>query len=220
MANRGKSFHVAGNQEKEENLCLVVLGASRVGKTTIISQFLDHNSITEYKGTFEEIHRCKYDSSGLDLTVEIVEIINGDAVPTVRKQAIAKGDAFVLVYSVDDADSFEQIYTLRDLILEEKKEINVPIYVVANKIDIAEERKTPIWQVADAIVTIDWEHKYSEVSAEHPSQIAELFGSVIAHAVSVYKERFVMQPRRMTTPAYLFSLMRKKLSARKQKSAF
>ncbi|XP_071107522.1 ras-related protein Rap-2b-like [Haliotis cracherodii] len=130
--------------------------------------------MTQSKSVKERSRRST-DSSGMDLTVEIVEIINVDAVPTVRKQAIAKGDAFVLVNSVDDADSFEQIYTLRDLILEEKREINVPIYMVANKIDIAEERKTPIWQVADAIVTIDWEHKYSEVSAENPSQMSELF---------------------------------------------
>ncbi|XP_046583496.1 ras-related protein Rap-2a-like [Haliotis rubra] len=184
MAQRVRSFN-AGSQDQDENLCLVVLGASGVGKTAIISQFLGQNFITEYKGTFEEIHRRTYDSSGLNLTVGIVEIINGDAVPTVRKHAIAKGDAFVLVYSVDDADSFEQIYSLRDLILEEKQENNVPIYVVANKIDIAEERKTPIWQVADAIVTIDWGHKYTEVSARDPTQIAELFESALRHALSV-----------------------------------
>ncbi|XP_067671796.1 ras-related protein Rap-2b-like [Haliotis asinina] len=202
--------HRVINQHHGENLCLVILGASGVGKTAIISQFLDKNFVTEYRGTFEQIHMRKYYSSGINLTLEIVEIINGDAVPTVRKNAIAKGDAFVLVYSIDDANSFEQIYSLRDLILEEKEENNVPIYVVANKIDIAEERKTPIWQVADAIVTIDWEHRYTEVSAKDPRQIAELFESVLQHALSVYKDRFVMSPRRMASPAYLLSVIMEK----------
>jgi GTPase SAR1 family protein len=49
-----------------------------------------------------------------------------------RKLAIETGDAFILVYSIDDSDSFDQIRCLKDSIISEKNKIP-PIVVVGNK---------------------------------------------------------------------------------------
>jgi GTPase SAR1 family protein len=63
-----------------------------------------------------------------------------------RQLAIKSGDAFILVFSVDDSESFEEVRRLRDMILEIKNSDNdVPsiapaIVVVGNKNDLDDKR--------------------------------------------------------------------------------
>ncbi len=63
-----------------------------------------------------------------------------------RQLAIKSGDAFILVFSVDDSESFEEVRRLRDMILEIKNSDNdIPsiapaIVVVGNKNDLDDKR--------------------------------------------------------------------------------
>lgn len=53
-----------------------------------------------------------------------------------RDLAIRSGDAFLLVYSVDDQSSYDEMIRLKDLIYELRGENMPPIVVVANKTGI------------------------------------------------------------------------------------
>lgn len=53
-----------------------------------------------------------------------------------RALSISSADAFVLVYDVNDASTFEEVRALRDQIHETKGGTAVPIVVVGNKIDL------------------------------------------------------------------------------------
>ncbi|XP_046557413.1 ras-related protein Rap-2b-like [Haliotis rubra] len=199
---------------KEEELKIVVLGGEGVGKSTLISQFLDGEFLEKYKGTFETIYTRQFKDRGMRFGLEIVDITRGDSVPSLRQMAIEDGEAFILMYSVVDKDSFEQLYKFRDLILELKGEQKVPIFIVANKVDMNAERKTPIWQVADAVATIDWEHMYMEVSTADKEQVDMLFRQLIRQACTVYKDKFSQSPRRLTFPTTLLSSIKRKMSAK------
>lgn len=59
-----------------------------------------------------------------------------------RTLSISSADAFILVYDVTDASSFEEARLIRDQIHETKGTSAVPIVVVGNKIDIVEENPT------------------------------------------------------------------------------
>ena len=50
-----------------------------------------------------------------------------------RDLAIRSADAFLLVYAVDDQDSYEEVIRLKDLIFELRGDNVVPTCVVANK---------------------------------------------------------------------------------------
>ncbi len=52
-----------------------------------------------------------------------------------------KGDGFLLVYSVTDAKSFENIRKIYDQILTIKAGVNYPMILVANKVDLVRLRK-------------------------------------------------------------------------------
>lgn len=56
-----------------------------------------------------------------------------------RSLSISSADAFILVYDITDASTFEVIRVIRDQIHEVKKSQEVPIVVVGNKLDLVEE---------------------------------------------------------------------------------
>ncbi|XP_071105360.1 ras-related protein Rap-2a-like [Haliotis cracherodii] len=212
--NTMKSFSPLSirSSKKDKELKIVVLGGEGVGKSTLISKFLGDQFLEKYKGTFETIYSRQFEDRGVRVNLEIVDITKGDSVPSVRQMAIENGDAFILVYSVVDKDSFEQLYKLRDLILELKGEQKVPVFIVANKVDIDAERKTPIWQVADAVATIDWEHMYMELSAADKEQVDRLFRQLFRQSCIVYKDRFGQPSRRMTFPGTILTNLKRRMS--------
>lgn len=55
-----------------------------------------------------------------------------------RALSISSAEAFILVYDIADASSFEEVRAIRDHIHEIKGTPAVPIVVVANKIDLEE----------------------------------------------------------------------------------
>lgn len=59
-----------------------------------------------------------------------------------RALSIASADAFILVYDITDASTFEEARQIRDQIHETKGTSAVPIVVVGNKIDMVEEDET------------------------------------------------------------------------------
>lgn len=59
--------------------------------------------------------------------------------PAMRALSISSADAFILVYDVTDATTFEEVRAIRDQIHETKATTAVPIVVVGNKVDLLAE---------------------------------------------------------------------------------
>lgn len=60
-----------------------------------------------------------------------------------RDLAIRSADAFLLVYAVDDQDSYEEVIRLKDLIFELRDNVP-PVVVVANKTGKPQQEKSDI----------------------------------------------------------------------------
>lgn len=52
---------------------IVVMGAAKVGKTSIITQFLYNTFTTKYKRTIEEMHQGNFSIAGVSLTLDILD---------------------------------------------------------------------------------------------------------------------------------------------------
>lgn len=52
---------------------IVVMGATKVGKTSIITQFLYNTFSTKYKKTIEEMHQGSFPIAGVNLTLDILD---------------------------------------------------------------------------------------------------------------------------------------------------
>ena len=127
---------------------LVILGAPKVGKTSIVDWFLGQPFKDSYLPTIEDFHRKIYKIKNEMYRLDILDTSGNDPFPAMKKLNIMTGDIFVLVFSIDDVDSYVQVRQLCELIRELKKtkqdsknSMNVPVLVLANKLDVMLENR-------------------------------------------------------------------------------
>ena len=85
------------------------------------------------------MHHGDFEVSGVHLTLEILDTSGENEFPAMRNLSISNADAFILVYDICDMSTFEDVRVIRDQILETKGSPAVPIVVVGNKLDLAQE---------------------------------------------------------------------------------
>lgn len=58
-----------------------------------------------------------------------------------RDEWIREGDGYLLVYSINLPNSFEQLYTIRERILQTLDKEEAPIVIAGNKCDLEDDRR-------------------------------------------------------------------------------
>lgn len=100
---------------RKEQHRVVMMGAARVGKSSIISQFLYDKYQARYRQTVEEMHRGEYElPDGATLTLDILDTSGAFEFPAMRELSISTGGAFLLVYAVDDEETWKEVSRLRE----------------------------------------------------------------------------------------------------------
>lgn len=93
---------------------VVMMGSAKVGKSSIISQFLYDKYLTRYRETVEELHRGEYElPDGASLTLDILDTSGAFQFPAMRALSISTGGAFILVFAVDDEQTWKEVESLR-----------------------------------------------------------------------------------------------------------
>lgn len=188
-------------EKTKDHYRVVVMGAAKVGKTAIVQQFLYDRFPLDHRATVEELHREEYEVGGCCLTLDILDTSGSYEFPAMRRLAISTGDGFILVYSVDNNESFEEVRRLRELVLEIRATA-VPIVVVANKCDINDETRVVKKEIAEIIITIDWENGFVECSAKDNHNIMEIFKQLLIQAKISYDLSPAVKRRRTSLPNY------------------
>ncbi|KAG1653007.1 Ras-related protein M-Ras [Nymphon striatum] len=145
-------FHVAPNSDPDnimskppnENLTrykLVVVGDGGVGKSALTIQFFQKLFVTDYDPTIEDsyIQHCEID--GQLCVLDVLDTAGQEEFSAMREQYMRKGDGFLLVYSVIDKQSYENIRNFYTQILRVKDRDSYPMLLVANKVDLVHLRK-------------------------------------------------------------------------------
>lgn len=161
-------------RSEKRNYRVVVLGSSRVGKTSVISQFLFNTFSEHYKETLEELHRhtLTYENKAID--IDILDTCGSHEFPAMRKLAITTGNAFLLVYSVDDPESFESVKQLIAEVKECKQDSDYLVLVIANKTDLGPNQSCD-QAVKETTVCLEWEEMFFKTSAKTGENIANVF---------------------------------------------
>ncbi|XP_054087479.1 ras-related protein Rap-2a [Zeugodacus cucurbitae] len=182
---------------------IVVMGAAKVGKTSIITQFLYNTFTTKYKRTIEEMHQGNFSIAGVSLTLDILDTAGSYEFPAMRALSISSADAFILVYDVTDASTFEEVRMIRDQIHETKATTAVPIVVVGNKIDLVAEKEDAQkveYATTESVVTLDWENGFVEASAAKNENITQVFKELLSQAKITYNLSPALRRRRQSLP--------------------
>ncbi|KAM7393951.1 hypothetical protein PAMP_020784 [Pampus punctatissimus] len=163
---------------------IVVLGAPRVGKTSILRRYLRDGFVEEYNPTSEEFLRKLFRIRGETYQIDILDASKERDFPAKRRLSILTGDIFLLVFSLDDRSSFEEVCTLRAEILAAKSKLKssvadqrtqpqVPLLVCANKVDLLEsERKI---SQAEVLQVLGDDCAYFETSAKDSTNLEKVF---------------------------------------------
>merc|ERR1719397_962753 len=129
----GSSASEGGGRGERVEYRVLVLGASMVGKTAIISQFLYDSFVGRYKETVDDMYQGEFDVAGCELTLNIQDTGGSyvDDFPPMVGVSLQSADAVIIVFSVADPRSYAEVARLRDLVQSARGE-EMPIVVVGN----------------------------------------------------------------------------------------
>ncbi|KAK6481703.1 GTP-binding protein Rhes-like [Huso huso] len=181
---------------------LVFFGAAGVGKTALIQRFLQDKFDPKYKRTVEELHSIENVIDGVKIKIEIMDTSGSYSFPAMKKLCIRNSDAFALVYSIDDPESFEEVRRLRDEVLEIKEDKCTPIVVVGNKADQENQRQVLAEDVMST-VELDWNASYLEASAKDNSNVIGVFKELLQQVNLPSRLSPALHRRRETYPKVL-----------------
>ncbi|MEQ2235570.1 hypothetical protein ILYODFUR_003672 [Ilyodon furcidens] len=137
---------------------VVVLGATRVGKTNIVRRFLGEEYEEHYEPTIEDFYRKMFHIGGETYQVDLLDAASERDFPAKRRLSILTGDIFLLVFSLDDRDSLNEVRDLFNEIKAAKAKLQkpnhparMPAVVCANKADLDAQRVVSNSEVVDIL---------------------------------------------------------------------
>lgn len=157
---------------------IVVLGAGGVGKSSLTVQFVQGVYIDSYDPTIEDSYRKQIEVDGRACDLEILDTAGVAQFTAMRELYIKSGKGFLLVYSVNDESSLQELLALREQVLRIKDSTNVPMVLIGNKCDLVDER---VLQPQDGIkISEKWGRvPFYETSAMHKTNVDEAFIDVV-----------------------------------------
>lgn len=164
----------------EQRYRVVIFGAGRVGKSSIISQFLSNEFREKYKETVEDLHCREYNVNGNCIKVDILDTSGTMQFPAMRRLSISTGHAFLLVYSIDNKESFREVQATYEQIREQRDNFDdIPVVIVGNKKDLDLDREVDYQVVQDTLAAQNWHCAFLEASAKENNSILDIFQKLL-----------------------------------------
>jgi len=117
----------------------VVLGSGGVGKSSLTIRLITDNFLEEYDATIEDSYQKTIVVDGESTTLHVLDTAGQEEYVSMQDQWMREGRAFLLVYSITDQKTFEDLNKIREKILrvkQAKTESSVPLILVGNKCDL------------------------------------------------------------------------------------
>ena len=113
-----------------------------MGKSALVIRLVTDNFLDEYDPTIEDSYRKQVVIDSDPAILDILDTAGQEEYSSMQDQWMREGKGFMLVYSVADRASFDEITVFKDKILRAKELDKVPIVLVGNKCDLdASERQ-------------------------------------------------------------------------------
>ena len=118
-------------------ILIVVLGKSLVGKTSLLYKYFFGHALKSYE-TFEEdqFYYCESPYS----SIKLVDLLEDNNFQIKLDNYILKATGFLLVFAINDLDSFNKIKEIYSDIKKKRKK-KIPILLVGNKCDLNAQRQ-------------------------------------------------------------------------------
>ena len=127
---------------KIEDIKLITLGNSTVGKSSFMIKYIDNSFTFNYTTTLGVDFKQKKIKlkNGKDVRLRIFDTAGQERFKSVSFSFIKKADGVILIYDISDLDSFEAVDNWIKSIREIGKE-KLPIVLVGNKCDLSDDER-------------------------------------------------------------------------------
>jgi len=167
----------AKEKDVDRQYKLVVVGGGGVGKSALTIQFIQSHFVQDYDPTIEDSYRkqCVIDDRVAHL--DILDTAGQEEFSAMRDQYMRSGEGFLLVFSVTDRSSFEEISKFYNQILRVKDRNEFPMILVGNKCDLDNERA--VSQTEGQEVGKQLRIPYIETSAKNRTNVDQSFHELV-----------------------------------------
>ena len=119
---------------------------------SILQRFLFNKYSDKYKSTVEDLYNRDYEVGHVTLKVDILDTAGEYQFPAMRRLCIANAHAFLIVYSIEQTQSFDMVRQCVEDIREQRTDYeDIPIVVAGNKSDLLADRKVSKEEVSEYI---------------------------------------------------------------------
>eukprot|EP00011_Vannellida_sp_DIVA3-517-6-12_P010126 CAMPEP_0114611720 /NCGR_PEP_ID=MMETSP0168-20121206/4261_1 /TAXON_ID=95228 ORGANISM="Vannella sp., Strain DIVA3 517/6/12" /NCGR_SAMPLE_ID=MMETSP0168 /ASSEMBLY_ACC=CAM_ASM_000044 /LENGTH=200 /DNA_ID=CAMNT_0001822701 /DNA_START=193 /DNA_END=795 /DNA_ORIENTATION=+ len=119
---------------------LVLVGVGGVGKSALTITYVSNVWVPEYDPTIEDSHRKQVSVDDVVSMLDILDTAGQEEYSSMQDQWFRQGQGFLVVYSVVNRKSFNEVTPLRQKIERIKDSKTVPMVLVGNKCDLEDER--------------------------------------------------------------------------------
>ncbi|XP_069108002.1 GTP-binding protein Di-Ras1-like [Argopecten irradians] len=155
---------------------IVVMGTGNVGKTSVLRRYLYGSFSLKYTQTVEDVYDQDVSIDGELFMVEFLDTSGSIEFPAMRRLAIKKANAFMLVFSIDNEESFAEMkQTWREIKQARDDYKDIPCVVVGNKLDKENYREVEYFEALNWAGNNGLEGMVLEVSPKTGENIRNAF---------------------------------------------
>ena len=133
-------FGESGDAKINNIINIAVLGKALVGKTALIYRYLK-DQIPTRETTVEDQYKKILKMNDIEFELDILDTAGQDDYVTMMEDWIDFATYFLLVYSIEDKESFEQVKKNYEKIVNKKGKKFFAVVIVGNKCDLEENRQ-------------------------------------------------------------------------------
>eukprot|EP00300_Choanocystis_sp_HF-7_P025390 c2720_g1_i1.p1 GENE.c2720_g1_i1~~c2720_g1_i1.p1 ORF type:complete len:168 (-),score=39.60 c2720_g1_i1:91-594(-) len=140
-------------------------------------QFMHDKFIEYYDPTIEDTYRKQYLVDGKAVMLDIRDTAGQEGFTSLTAQYMQFGQGFLVMYSVTDRTTFDEVENIINEIARVKSRDNTPLILVANKCDLEKERVVSMEQgkaLADSLNL-----PFYETSALYRLNVNEVFTHLV-----------------------------------------
>ena len=156
---------------------VVVLGSGGVGKSALTVQFVSGRFMEKYDPTIEDFYRKEIEVDGSPCVLEILDTAGTEQFASMRDLYIKNGQGFLVVYSLTNHQTFQDIKNMKEQIARVKGSDRVPIMLVGNKVDLENQRE--VSSVEGMALAQMWGSPFLETSAKVKTNVNPVFSEIV-----------------------------------------
>jgi GTPase KRas protein len=174
-----------------DNNSLIVCGGGAVGKSAITIMYMQGDFLDFYDPTIQDSYKKADTVDNQSTFLEITDTAGQEEYYALQDEFMRNGEGFLLVYSITERLSFDNVKKFHQQILRVKNRDDVPIVLFGNKSDMENERQ--VATVEGKNLAQQWGARFIEGSAKENKNIKEAFHALVVdvrkHKVQLEKER-------------------------------